>query len=621
MANIVEVVLQAKDQASGVIDKTSVSLKKLDNTASSAASSIDNSIDPFEKLKSELLAIGPSADVAGTSIESTAVSSRLLGAALNPVALGIAAVVAALGGYVALLYAGEKQNFEFAKAVTLSGNAAGVTAGELQALAHDVGDAVGGMSGATEVLTAMASGGRIAGDNLAYLASVALQLKRNVGIPVEQTVQIFEQLGKEPLKASQQLNEQYGYLTKSVEDQIKKLQDLGQYSEAASVAQKAFADAQQSNLDALTGQLGTFQKAVLSVKDAWVSLKNAVLDIGREALPEARLKELQQARGSRALFSGTSRQSASTFSAADNEEVKLTQMVLQAQQDARDKAEVTRSNKERTADEKRIEEAKKRQQKWQEVQDSLQEVNITSKKIVDVNPWIQFYEDINSMNNQTNESFQDLFNNFSKFADDAFKGVPTSFKESTSKTLEMQQALSETMKGIWQGVGQSIQSSLADAFYNGSLSISSFMDILRRAVAEIASAAILGKLKELFTTMSDSSGGSSSSSGWGAVFSGLVKAFSAGGGRTDGPTVVGESGPEVVVPSGSGMRTFNARQLAFAGGGGSVNFAPSYNIGIQGARNDDEIYENVVKFVNQKSSRDQQEFMRTLERNGYGKLR
>ena len=56
---------------------------------------------------------------------------------------------------------------------------------------------------------------------------------------------------------------------------------------------------------------------------------------------------------------------------------------------------------------------------------------------------------------------------------------------------------------------------------------------------------------------------------WGGILSGIFSAFSAGGGRTSGPRVVGEEGPELLLSNGTVM---NRRQLAFAmGGGGGSN--------------------------------------------------
>lgn len=189
----------------------------------------------------------------------------------------------------------------------------------------------------------------------------------------------------------------------------------------------------------------------------------------------------------------------------------------------------------------------------------------------------------------------------------------------------------EAIKGIWQGVGQSIQHSLADAFYNSSISLKSFTDIFRRAMAEITSAVVINNLKKILDYVidinkeKDSSGGSGSSSSgfWGTIASGVIKAFSAGGGTTFGPTVVGEEGPEIVTPTGQGgIRTYNQRELAFGGAGsGALNYAPVYNMPIQGARDDKEIYNTVFDFVSRKSEQDKAEIYRTMYKNGLGRMR
>lgn len=75
----------------------------------------------------------------------------------------------------------------------------------------------------------------------------------------------------------------------------------------------------------------------------------------------------------------------------------------------------------------------------------------------------------------------------------------------------------------------------------------------------------------------------SASSNGGGFLAGIISAFSAGGGRTSGPRIVGEEGPEVLLSNGNVM---NRRQLAFAmgGGGGNINVEGSTII-VQGATN------------------------------------
>lgn len=168
--------------------------------------------------------------------------------------------------------------------------------------------------------------------------------------------------------------------------------------------------------------------------------------------------------------------------------------------------------------------------------------------------------------------------------------------------------LGEFMKGVWQGVGQSIQSTLSDAIYEWRLSWRSIIDITRRALADILSAILTSGIKQGLMSLFKGNGG---------FFSGFVKGISglfglAGGGIFDGPRIVGENGPEVVTGRG---RVFNMRQLAFAGAGASISYAPTFNLSIQ-STGDEETRQRMVEYVETRIQQSQSEFVRVLNRSG-----
>lgn len=173
--------------------------------------------------------------------------------------------------------------------------------------------------------------------------------------------------------------------------------------------------------------------------------------------------------------------------------------------------------------------------------------------------------------------------------------------------------IGEIMKGIWQGVGQSIQSTLSDALYEWKLSFKSLLDITRRALADITSAIITsGISKALKAALSGASSGSSSSGGF---WAGVLKAigFAAGGGSQSGPRVVGEDGPELDMGNG---RIYNQRQMAFAGMGSTVTFSPVTNISLIERDNPEKTKQEIFRTVAIQNSKQQAEFIRTLQRSG-----
>jgi hypothetical protein len=172
--------------------------------------------------------------------------------------------------------------------------------------------------------------------------------------------------------------------------------------------------------------------------------------------------------------------------------------------------------------------------------------------------------------------------------------------------------LGEFMKGVWQGVGRSIQATLSDAIYEWNLSWKSLIDIARRALADIASAIITSGIKKLLAQQLSGGGGDQSLLA-DSFFAFLGASGAAGGGRISGATVVGEDGPEMVFGKGYVM---NKRQMAFAGmGGASVTYAPQFNLNIQ-SNGDKESERRMAEYVESRLAQSQGEFTRLLGRSG-----
>lgn len=266
---------------------------------------------------------------------------------LNPVAIGIAAVVAGLGTFAAAELAGEKENFAFAKSIELTGNNAGVTTGQLQLMAKSIGQIAGSRSSAAETLALFNSTGEFKSDQLEKFVALAESLKTKVGQPVADTLKIFQELGQSPVEASAKLNKQYGYLTESVFKQILALQQQGKLHEAAALAQNAYAEAAAKTGDKLVEQLGTLQRAAKATGGFFKEMWNDILDVGRPKTDEETLADLVAKRGNRKLGETSSRSSllAEQQKADDQHEKALRVAVDYARQLAEEKAKQIEQDK------------------------------------------------------------------------------------------------------------------------------------------------------------------------------------------------------------------------------------------------------------------------------------
>lgn len=231
-------------------------------------------------------------------------AARALGGAvvglINPFT-AVAAVAAVLG---AAYFQGSKEADRYARALILTGNAAGGTVGSLEASARAVDQVVGTQARASEVIAALGESGLVAARNFEQFAAVAIRIERVTGKAAEETVKQFAELGKEPVEAARRLNSEYNFLTLSVFQQIKALEDQGRVQEAAEVAQRAFAAAFEERSSRLEQRLGIIERSWMAVKDAAKEAWDSILNVGRPDTPENLIQSLEQARVRLQSFSG-----------------------------------------------------------------------------------------------------------------------------------------------------------------------------------------------------------------------------------------------------------------------------------------------------------------------------
>jgi len=223
----------------------------------------------------------------GIGNASKALGSYVVGL-INPFTL-LAAGVGAVG-YA--YYKGSQESDAYNKALILSGNIAGTTSGQLGAMAASISKVTGTQSAAAAALAEMAQASGVGRDNLESFTRAAIKFESTTGTAVSETVKQFNELAKSPLDASLKLNDTYNYLTASVYRQIKALDEQGKTTEAANLAQKAFADTLDTRSAQMVGQIGTIEAAW---KGVWNVIKGAgdtMLNIGRVQTPAMQLAEV-----------------------------------------------------------------------------------------------------------------------------------------------------------------------------------------------------------------------------------------------------------------------------------------------------------------------------------------
>lgn len=204
-----------------------------------------------------------------------------LGAGAGAAAAGLLAILAplalataAVGGLAYAFHKGSEEQDSYNKSLILTGNYAGVSAGQLGDMARQVSATVGTTGQAAAVLAMLADNGKIAGESFTGITQAAVSMQEATGKAVSETVSEFSKLAEDPVKASAALNEQYHYLTASVYSQIVALEKQGDHAAAVKLATDTYADAINDRTPKILANLSLWEKAYNAVARAADGIKN-----------------------------------------------------------------------------------------------------------------------------------------------------------------------------------------------------------------------------------------------------------------------------------------------------------------------------------------------------------
>ncbi|HCB8947226.1 TPA: phage tail length tape measure family protein [Klebsiella pneumoniae] len=270
----------------------------------------------FEIIKQQLLGAGDAADESSDSLSDNANSlsenaenAKKLTGFLNPMTIGIGALVAVVGTLTYAWYKGSQEQQEFNKSLVLTGNIAGVTTGQLADMARSVADNTGNTTAAAaQALNRVVSGGKIATGSMQTVTEAVVAMNDATDESIDSMVADFEKIAQNPVAAIGELNDKYHFLTLATYNQIKALQDEGNQQEAARLATEAYAATMKQRANEIAESLGTLQSAWKWLGDEAKGAWDAMLNIGREKSLESQLEEaekaLENAQRSRGLGNG-----------------------------------------------------------------------------------------------------------------------------------------------------------------------------------------------------------------------------------------------------------------------------------------------------------------------------
>gem|GEM_PF-1640744 len=204
-----------------------------------------------------------------------------LGALMNPLAIGLGLVIAAVIAFGVAAVKGSNEVGQLKASIIATGNFAGVTAASVLDMGARIGESTGRIGVARAALTSLVDTGRVTGEQLEVAGRAAVDFATVTGKSANEAAKELAKIAEDPLRATMALNEQYHFLDITTQQHIRTLQEQGRTTDAATAAYQAFGNAFATRAQQVTENLGSLERGWNAVRNAAAAAWDRMLNVGR----------------------------------------------------------------------------------------------------------------------------------------------------------------------------------------------------------------------------------------------------------------------------------------------------------------------------------------------------
>lgn len=293
------------ESLSGSVSSVGGALKTIGQAASQSAAGLTSAGEGGRRAAADFSGAGRSAEslikqLVGVVQQSGGVRGAL--GEMAPAARQAASSIVGMGAGVSALAAGvlalgvawkqgDAEASGYRKTLALTGNAAGLTADQLAMLARSTAELSGTVNEAAQILTKLAASGQIVPAVMDEVAAAIAAMASTGMVDVDALVASFGALADDPVRAILKLNETYNFLTPTIWDQIRALQEQGRQEEATALAQETAARAVADRAAEVARSAGTMERAWNAVAGAAKSAWDWMRNLGREKTLQDKIAE------------------------------------------------------------------------------------------------------------------------------------------------------------------------------------------------------------------------------------------------------------------------------------------------------------------------------------------
>lgn len=212
---------------------------------------------------------------------------------LSPLMLGFGALAAVAGGLLFSIYKGSEVFSELNNALVLSGNSAGLTTDRMLSIAVAGERANLSFTQVSKALVALVNAGVSAHANFDQLSVSVAEFSKASGEKVEKVAEAFAKLTSDPTAGLIAMSQQFHNVTAEQISFVAQLQRAGDFSRALTTANEVATRGFDAQTKSIENNMGTLKSWAHDVGEAFSSMWDKMLDIGRPDTGSEILKKAQ----------------------------------------------------------------------------------------------------------------------------------------------------------------------------------------------------------------------------------------------------------------------------------------------------------------------------------------
>lgn len=190
-------------------------------------------------------------------------------------------IIAALGGIGFAVYSGSKDMETMNKMIIQSGKLATLSSSDILNYSSEVANMSHTVGQSIEAISLFVNEMELSDETLINASAAALSWSKITGDSLDEVVKDFSKLSKDPVKSIVGLDSKYKFLTASIYNSVRALQEAGREMEATELATNALAQSISDKSELMYERLGLIAKGWYNVKSAATGVFDYFADMGR----------------------------------------------------------------------------------------------------------------------------------------------------------------------------------------------------------------------------------------------------------------------------------------------------------------------------------------------------